>query len=70
MFLEFVVDDETGCVVPPDPDAIAERIDHLYSDRDLCRRLGSRGQAIVQQRVSWERAVAALTRTLERARSA
>ena len=68
--LEFVVDGETGCVVPSDPDAIADRIDHLYSDRDLCRRLGSRGQDIVRQRVNWQRAVAALTRTLERARSA
>ena len=64
--LEFIVDGETGFVVPPVADRIAEDIDRLYTDRDLCRRLGNAGRTLVQQRVSWEHAVAALTRTLER----
>ena len=63
--LEFVVDAETGFVVPPDPAAIAARIDELYDDRALCERLGSAGRDRVRERASWPKAIDALTATLQ-----
>lgn len=63
--LEFVREGETGFVVDPDPVALAERIDLLYEDRALCERLGHEGREMVQDRVSWPKAIAALTATLE-----
>lgn len=42
--LEFVEEGITGYIVPPDKTkALAERIDQLYKDRALCRRLGMAG---------------------------
>ncbi len=63
--LEFVLDGETGFVVPPLPERIAERIDLLWEDRALCERLGMEGRARVMETVNWDKAVAALTSTLE-----
>ncbi len=63
--LEFVREAETGFVVRPDPRALADRIDLLFEDRALCERLGGAGRAMVRDRVSWPKAIAALTSTLE-----
>lgn len=63
--LEFVSEGESGFVVEPDPVALAERIDVLYEDRALCERLGHAGREMVRDRVSWPKAIAALTSTLE-----
>ena len=63
--LEFVRDSATGFVVEPDPGALADRIDVLYEDRALCERLGHEGREMVRDRVSWPKAIAALTSTLE-----
>ena len=38
--LELIEDGVTGFVCPPDPTALAERLDALYSDRSLAERLG------------------------------
>jgi glycosyltransferase involved in cell wall biosynthesis len=41
---------ETGLLVPPgDATALADALQRLYADRDLCRRLGERAQIDVQQ---------------------
>lgn len=63
--LEFVRDRETGFVVSPEPEAIAERLDVLWEDRALCERMGEEALERVRERASWPRAVAALTATLE-----
>ena len=44
---------------------IAERIDALYDDRALCRRLGTLALQEVREKASWPKAVAALTATLD-----
>jgi glycosyltransferase involved in cell wall biosynthesis len=55
--LEFVEDSVTGCVTPPeDPQALAQRLDELYAHRDLARRLGRAGAALVTD-ITWDRAV-------------
>lgn len=63
--LEFVEDGATGFVVSPDPVEIAARIDDLYNDRAACERFGTEGRARVRERVTWDKAIAALTATLE-----
>ncbi len=63
--LEFVRDGETGFVVSPDPGAIAARIDTLFEDRALCETLGTAGRERVRETARWDRAIAALTATLE-----
>jgi glycosyltransferase involved in cell wall biosynthesis len=60
--LEFVVEGETGFVVPPEPRSVAEAFDHLYGDPQLSRRLGEAGSALVRERVPvWPEIVARLT---------
>lgn len=55
--LEFVEDQVTGLVTPPgDVDALAQRIDELYSDRQLAHRLGEAGQQRVAQ-ITWDNTI-------------
>ena len=60
--LEFVRDGETGFATPSgDPVALAQRIDELYGDRKLARRLGIAALESVES-ITWDRA---LTRLLD-----
>jgi glycosyltransferase involved in cell wall biosynthesis len=60
--LEFVADQETGLVTPPDPEAIAHAFDVLFSNRPLAKRLGEAGNAVIRERVpGWPEVVARLT---------
>lgn len=43
--LEFVIDGETGFITPPDPEAIAERIDWLHAHRTQAAAMGRAGRA-------------------------
>jgi glycosyltransferase involved in cell wall biosynthesis len=45
--LEFVSNGQTGLVCPPEPAAIAEAFDRLFSDREAARRMGRAGNALV-----------------------
>ena len=59
--LEFVVDGETGFVVPPEPEAVAAAIDRLASDRDRARAMGRSGRARYEELgISWQAPVDAL----------
>ena len=58
--LEFVEDGLTGYVAPPDNlRQLAERIDCLYQDRALCRRLGMAGLSKVAP-ITWETTISRL----------
>ena len=60
--LEFVTDGETGLVVAPEPEQIAEAFDRLGADRTLAARLGNAGHALARERVpGWPEIVARLT---------
>jgi glycosyltransferase involved in cell wall biosynthesis len=60
--LEFVTDDETGLVAPPEPQALAEIFDRLHADRALARRIGEAAHAHVRRLgIDWDRVVEALT---------
>jgi glycosyltransferase involved in cell wall biosynthesis len=48
-----VRDAESGFVCAPDPQAIARRIEMLWDDRDLARRMGDAGVASVAH-ISWD----------------
>jgi len=59
--LEFVRDDETGLVRPPEPRAIAEAFDRLWSDRAGAERMGAAGHELVRAEVpGWPDIVARL----------
>ncbi|MFN2532126.1 MAG: glycosyltransferase family 4 protein [Pyrinomonadaceae bacterium] len=51
---EFIEDSREGLVVEPDPRAIAEALDELYSNRDRARQMGLRGREKLQaMNLSW-----------------
>ena len=55
---EFVEDQITGFVVDPEPQALAEAIDQLYTDRNQAARLGEHGrEKFVSQNISWPNVV-------------
>ncbi len=58
--LELVEDGVNGFVVPPEPRAIAARLDRLWRDREEARRLGAAGRERVRE-IAWERVIAELT---------
>jgi glycosyltransferase involved in cell wall biosynthesis len=59
--LEFVRDGETGIVAEPEPRAIAEAFDRAFTDREIGRRMGRAGNALVREEVpTWPEVVARL----------
>jgi glycosyltransferase involved in cell wall biosynthesis len=56
---EFVFNGETGFSVPPDPEALAERIDYLCEHRDEAKQMGLTGQKLVAG-ITWENTTARL----------
>ena len=59
--LEFVREDETGLVCPPEPKAIAGAFDRLWNDRAGAHRMGEAGNALVRAEVPrWPDIVARL----------
>jgi len=59
--LEFVLDDETGLVRPPQPTAIAEAFDRLWNDRAGAERMGAAGNELVRAEVPrWPEIIARL----------
>jgi len=55
---EFVEDGVTGSVVEPDPQAIAETIDELHSDRERAGRMGEQARdKIASANLSWSNVV-------------
>jgi glycosyltransferase involved in cell wall biosynthesis len=59
--LEFVVDQETGSIVEPDPKQIAEKIDWLYGNRQKAKELGQNGlEAYRDKNISWDNVVTTL----------
>lgn len=56
---EFVCNGETGYSVPPNPQAIAERIDYLCEHVSEARQMGLAGQKLVQG-ITWENTVTKL----------
>jgi glycosyltransferase involved in cell wall biosynthesis len=49
--LEFVREEETGLVRPPEPKAIAGAFDRLFADREGAARMGGAGHALVRAEV-------------------
>ncbi len=58
---EFIEHEQEGLVVEPEPKAIAESLDSLYSDRARARALGQRGQEKLKSlNLSWQQVVETL----------
>jgi glycosyltransferase involved in cell wall biosynthesis len=58
---EFVEHEREGLVVEPEPRAIAEALDSLYSDRTRARAMGERGrEKLLAMNLSWESVVESL----------
>jgi len=52
---------QCGMVVPPeDPNALAEAIRHICSDRELAARLGQRGRVFAEEHFARDRVLEAL----------
>ncbi len=59
--LEFVADKENGFICPPNPKSIAQKIDSLYENRDISKKMGERGFEIYKEKnISWRNVVKAL----------
>ena len=59
--LEFVEHGRSGLVCEPEPKALAEAMDRLWTERSLARRLGQEGLALYRALgLSWEHAVQCL----------
>jgi len=56
---EFVINGVTGFSVPPDPRAIAGKIDYLAANRNEAKKLGEEGKAKVSD-ISWDNLVTGL----------
>ncbi|CAL1240826.1 glycosyltransferase family 4 protein [Candidatus Methylocalor cossyra] len=55
---EFVVPGQTGLVLPPEPEVIAEHIDRLYEDKAWAEQLGAAGRAHYQcLNITWDNVV-------------
>ena len=51
---DVVQDGVNGIIIPPDdPDALAEAIQRLYDDRNLCARFGAAGRERVVENFTW-----------------
>lgn len=61
--LEFVDNDVNGFVVEPEPDAMAEAVERLFSNRDRAREMGEAGQPKVSG-ISWDHVIDSLTSSL------
>lgn len=60
--LEFVKDRQTGLVVEPDPQALADAMDELWIQRARAREWGLAGrESYLRRNISWARVVDALT---------
>lgn len=61
--LEFVRDGENGWVVPPEPAALAQRIDWIAGHRRQAEEMGVAGrQMLLARRIDWHQVVETLTR--------
>ncbi len=59
--LEFVLDGETGRVLPPEPQAIAQAIDQLHASQDAAARMGRAGLSHYRSlNISWPATVSRL----------
>lgn len=55
---EFVEDGREGFIVEPSPRTIAERLDNLFRDRELARRMGIHGrERVTAMNLSWQNVV-------------
>ena len=51
--LEFVEDGVTGCIAPPQAEALAQKFSRLFEDRSVCARLGEAGREAVKA-IRWQ----------------
>jgi len=63
--LEFVHQGKNGFICQPKPKAIASRIELLFKDRKLCRRLGEKGYERIHN-ITWENTIAKLLSEAEK----
>jgi len=60
--LEFVEDGTTGCIVPPEPQAIAAAIDKLFYNKTMAKKMGQAGyEKLSTLDITWERVMRCLT---------
>jgi glycosyltransferase involved in cell wall biosynthesis len=56
--LEFVEDDVNGYIVDPDPRDIAEKMDHLFKNKDVAEKMGQNGYKKVKSlNLSWDNVI-------------
>ena len=63
---EFVEHEVNGLIAEPDPQAIAESLDQLYSKRESARRMGESGrEKLLAMKLSWQNVVRKLVSAAE-----
>ena len=59
--LEFVIPEETGLIVPPDPRSMAKAFDYLWEDKARAELFGRRARELYMELdISWDRVIDAL----------
>jgi glycosyltransferase involved in cell wall biosynthesis len=59
---ELIIDGFNGSIIPPEPTALAQQFDKLYSDRKLAEEFGKNGlERISQLKINWDNVVGRFT---------
>ena len=59
--MEFVEDGVNGYVLEDDPKEVAKKIDYLYENREIAKRMGEQGyQTLQEKNVNWDYVISKL----------
>jgi len=59
--LEFITHDETGCVLPPEPQELGNELERVWNNRTLARTYGENARGkVASMDISWDKVIGSL----------